>query len=72
MQQLCISKHMQAGHLEGLHAVDRWGIIWLRYFIMTAMFEDEIVYDEVYVPPQYEEQPINSEGDGLKLVYIVV
>ena len=35
------------------------------------MFEDEIVYDEVYIPPQYEEQPINSEGDGLKLVYNV-
>ena len=33
-----------------------------------AMFADEIVYDEVYVPPQYEEIAINSEGDGLKLV----
>lgn len=32
------------------------------------MFEDEIVYDEVYIPPQFEEQPVNSEGDGLKLV----
>lgn len=37
---------------------------------MAAMFEDEIVYDEVYIPPQYEEQPINSEGDGLKLVLL--
>ena len=33
-----------------------------------AMFADEIVYDEVFVPPQYEEIAINSEGDGLKLV----
>jgi len=33
-----------------------------------AMFEDEIIYDEEYVPPQFETQPINSEGDGLKLV----
>lgn len=38
------------------------------YGASMAMFEDEIIYDEVYVPPQYEEQPINSEGDGLKLV----
>lgn len=33
-----------------------------------AMFEDEIVIEEVYVPPQYEELAVNSEGDGLKLV----
>lgn len=33
-----------------------------------AMFEDEIVYEDVYIPPQFEELPINSEGDGIKLV----
>lgn len=33
-----------------------------------AMFEDEIIIEEVYIPPQYEELLNNSEGDGLKLV----